>query len=112
MTVVKGFYSDSLPDFQWNPGHKIALAQIDCDYYSSTVEVLNFIKDKMQHGTIIAFDDWNCFYADSKRGQRLAFGKWKEELINMFHFEPFLPISFGGMSFICQEKNKIGTEYL
>lgn len=112
LTIVKGFFEDSLPKVRWPTEHKIAVAYVDVDYYSSTREVLAFIRDKLQHGAIIAFDDWNCYYADSERGQRRAFKEFREELQDVACFEEFRPISFGGTSFIYQELGKIGQAVL
>ncbi len=110
--TVKGFYDKVLPGFGWNPNEKIAVAYIDCDYYESTVPVLDFLKDKLIHGSILAFDDWNCYYGDPKRGERKAFSKFQALTKDEFCFEPFLPISFGGMSFIVLKKDLIGREVL
>lgn len=112
ITTVKGFYHDTLPKMQWDNDHVIALAYIDVDYYSSTRDVLKFIQDKLQHGSIIAFDDWNCYYADSMRGQRLACSEFQQEIAGKGRLEPYLPIGFGGMSFIYQEMDKLGKKIL
>jgi hypothetical protein len=112
ITVVPGFFAETLPAAKWNEDHKIALAYIDVDYYSSTKDVLAFIAGKLQHGSIIAFDDWNCYYADPARGQRRAFSEWQRDLGGMARFEPFLQISWCGMSFIYQETGKVGTPVL
>ena len=97
---------------KWDSDHKIALAYVDVDYYSSTKEVLEFIADKFQHGSIIAFDDWNCYYADPMRGERRAFTEWQESLSAVARFEPFLPIAWSGQSFIYQELDKLGRVIL
>ena len=109
--VVKGFYSDTLKTYKFSKKNKIALAYIDCDYYSSTIEVLNFLSDKISHGTLIAFDDWNCYYGDPRRGQRKAFSEFKQILEKKFYFEKFRTIHTGGMSFICLDK-EIGDDFL
>jgi O-methyltransferase len=54
----------------------IAIALIDCDLYESTAVVLDFIKDLIANGTIVLFDDWNCFNADDERGQRKALAEF------------------------------------
>jgi hypothetical protein len=110
--AVKGFYENTLPLYQFPDNQKIALAYIDCDYYSSTVEVLNFLKDKLSHGTILGFDDWDCYYADPYRGQRLAFAEFKKDTESHFHYEEFRRIGSGGMSFVCLEKQKMGQVVL
>lgn len=110
--AVKGFYSDSLKSYKLSEEDKIALAYIDCDYYSSTVDVLNFLSTKISHGTIIAFDDWDCYYADPQRGQRKAFTEFKTAMENSFLFVKFRTIGSGGMSFICLERKLVGSECL
>lgn len=77
LTTVKGFYDQSL-NFELQRRflpRKAAVIYVDCDLYMSTVPVLRFVKPFFQVGTVIVFDDWNCFYGDPDRGERLA---WKE----------------------------------
>lgn len=70
----KGFYNESLThDLQQELKNYLAkVVLIDCDLYSSTVPVLAFIKPMLQRGTLILFDDWNCFNADDTKGERKA----------------------------------------
>ena len=110
--AIKGFYEDTLSTYKFESGTKIALAYIDCDYYSSTVSVLEFLKDKISHGTLLGFDDWDCYYADPCRGQRLAFQEFLNQTTDKFHFEKFRVIGSGGMSFVCLEKDKMGLAVL
>jgi hypothetical protein len=73
--LVEGYFEHSLNDelkAQLRQ-RRIAIALIDCDLYASTVRVLNFIDDTIVDGTILLFDDWNCFNADDGRGERKAF---------------------------------------
>jgi O-methyltransferase len=77
LMTVKGFYDRSLnPELQeiFLP-RKAAVVYIDCDLYRSTVPVLQFVKPFLQVGTVIVFDDWNCFHGDPDRGERRA---WRE----------------------------------
>ncbi len=112
VVTVKGFYEDSLPAFNWQKDHVIAMAYIDCDYYKSTKECLNFIKDKLQHGSLIVFDDWNCYYSDPKRGQRLAYSEFKNDLSEKITLVEFSNIESGGKAFIILENDKIGKDAL
>lgn len=73
--LIEGFYDRSL-----RPGLKaelgmgpVALALIDCDLYESTVPVLEFLADRLQDGSILMFDDYNCFGASDGHGERRAF---------------------------------------
>jgi len=73
--LIEGFFKDSLKEEirdEYQMG-KISIALIDCDLYSSTVEVLGFIANMIQDKTILIFDDWNTFDKDNERGQRKAF---------------------------------------
>lgn len=111
VTTVNGFYHSSLPSHHWNPEHKIVLAYIDCDFYESIIPVMDFLKTKLAHGAIVAFDDWNCYYGDPQRGAKRAFAEfqagWKDG-----YFEPFLNISYCGTSFIYLQKDMMGKEIL
>jgi hypothetical protein len=76
--LVPGYYQDSL-----NAQTKATLAlraaaiiHIDCDLYESTIQVLDFITDYVQDGTVILFDDWMCFKGHPNRGERRAFAEW------------------------------------
>lgn len=75
LITVKGFYDASLKDELTSRllPTKAAVIYVDCDLYESTVPVLGFIKPFLQRGTIIVFDDWNCFHGDPDRGERRAF---------------------------------------
>jgi hypothetical protein len=109
LRTVKGFYDDSLTADLQNEllPRKAAVVYVDCDLYKSTVPVLDFIKPFLQVGTIIVFDDWNCFYGHPERGERLA---WKEflEANQQLRFEPFVSTN-EAQSFICIEPNSNPT---
>lgn len=91
LRTVKGFYDDSLtPELQQQLlPKKAAVVYVDCDLYKSTIPVLKFVKPFLQPGTIIVFDDWNCFLGDPERGERRA---WREfcEANPELRFEPFV----------------------
>jgi O-methyltransferase len=110
--AVKGFYNITLPNYKFENNEKFALAYIDCDYYSSTSTCLKFIKNNMQHGCLIAFDDWDCYYSDPMRGQKLAFSEFEKELVKTHKFETLCDIASGGKCFVALEINKIGKNIL
>lgn len=78
---VKGWYEQSLTcdvkrDHRLN---RAAVIHVDCDLYSSTAEVLTFIEDVVQPGTIITFDDGYVFRDEKKPedfGEQKAFNQW------------------------------------
>lgn len=99
--TVAGFYDDTLDDRtkrRFLP-RKAAVVYVDCDLYESTVPVLDFVEDFLQRGTIVVFDDWNCFHGDPGRGERRA---WSEFRARTSHigFEPFVATG-EAQSFIC-----------
>jgi O-methyltransferase len=101
LMTVRGFYDQSLTQelaTRLLP-KKAAVIYVDCDLYISTVSVLNWIPPFLQVGTIVVFDDWNCFSADPERGERRA---WREflEAHSQFRFEPFVSTA-EGQTFIC-----------
>ncbi len=78
LVTVKGFYDDSLDEATRRrlDGKKAAVVYVDCDLYASTVPVLRFVRDFLQRGTVIVFDDWNCFHGDPDRGERRAWAEF------------------------------------
>ncbi len=101
LQTVRGFYDRSLTNelaSRFAP-KKAAVIYIDCDLYVSTVSVLNWIPQFLQPGTVIMFDDWNCFAADPDKGERRA---WREFLQAnaRLRFEPFISTA-EGQAFIC-----------
>lgn len=94
LLTVKGFYDTSLTPAlrdELLPG-KAAVIYVDCDLYASTVPVLEFVKDFLQVGTIIVFDDWNCYHADPRKGERLAWAEFKARYPEL-EFEDFYATS-------------------
>lgn len=75
LRTVKGFYKDSLTTALRDElaPLKAAVVYIDCDLYASTVPVLGFVRDFLQPGTVLIFDDWFLFYGEPDRGERRAF---------------------------------------
>jgi O-methyltransferase len=99
--LVEGFYSDSLtPETREQlPVRSAAVVLIDCDFYESTRDVLEFIGPYLQHGSLLLFDDWYNFRGDPLRGEQRAFTEW---LAANPRFSASRYINFGwhGLSFI------------
>jgi hypothetical protein len=59
-TVVlhKGWFSDTIPAWHVQHTGPIAFIHIDCDLYSSTVDILTGLADRLQAGTVILFDEY------------------------------------------------------
>ncbi|MBS3066966.1 hypothetical protein J4205_04010 [Candidatus Pacearchaeota archaeon] len=104
--LVKGWFEKSLNEKTRNSLKlkKAAIIYIDCDLYESTVPILNFIKQFLQEGTVIIFDDWFCFRGDPNRGEKRAFKEWLKNNPGLMAIE-FIRFGWGGNSFIMRKKN-------
>jgi len=73
--LVVGWFDQTLPGFVGKIGTApIALLHIDCDLYSSTVTVLNHLKNNIVPGTVIVFDE----YINYPGWQLDEFRAWQE----------------------------------
>lgn len=57
LKFIKGWFQDTLPIFTSGYSGSVALIHIDCDIYSSTKTILEYMKPYIQPGTIIIFDE-------------------------------------------------------
>jgi hypothetical protein len=57
VVLVKGMFSDTLPDFIKEQNKKISFIHMDADLYSSTKYVLDTLKDYIEPGCVIVFDE-------------------------------------------------------
>lgn len=91
LTTVSGFFDQSLNEETRKKfsGKKAAIIYVDCDLYVSTIPVLEFCRHFLQRGTILVFDDWNCFHGDPDRGERRAFREFLAKYPDLV-FEPFM----------------------
>lgn len=103
--LVQGFFEDSLnqktiDSYQLR---SCALCVVDCDLYSSTVTVLDFVLPFLKDSSIIYFDDWTDFGGGEKKGEPKAFAEFLEknkETVSAEEFEDFLAIGSKGKAFI------------
>lgn len=57
VTLIKGWFNETLPGFVEQHKDPVAFVHIDCDLYSSTKTVFDNLKDRFVVGSIIAFDE-------------------------------------------------------
>lgn len=84
--LVVGWFNQTLPGFKKTvlKNDPIALLHIDCDLYSSTVTVLNELKDNIVPRTIIVFDE----YLNYPGWQLDEFRAWQEFVVaNQIKYE-------------------------
>ena len=55
--MIVGLFEDSLPGFVKDKISNIAVLIVDCDLYSSTKTIFDYVKDYLVEGTIIIFDE-------------------------------------------------------
>ena len=101
-TAVPGFYEETLGAAAPSDAPSdIALAYIDCDMYSSTSSVLEYLRPRLKHGMILAFDDYFCFSSERIAGEKLAF----EEMVaheSAWRFERYRDFGWAGASFVVE----------
>jgi len=96
IVIHKGWFKDTLPKFVFDEIKPIAFANIDCDTYESTKEVLNILGQRITKGTILILDDYHSYYG-WKQGQHKA---WKEFVSD--HLLKYKYIGIGVMSAIIE----------
>ncbi len=80
----------------------IALAYVDCNMYSSTVDVFEFLAPRLKHGMIVAFDDYYCYSPQHISGER-AFLIEFEAAHPQWNFARFRDVHWAGVSFIVED---------
>lgn len=100
--TVQGFYDKTLTGHEPSEyGIKAAaFVHVDCDLYSSTVPVLEFVTPLLQPGSILSFDDWYCENGDPRRGEQRAFHEWRDDSGKRFRLDPYHQFGWHGMSFL------------
>lgn len=75
ISVVKGWYKEVLPRLPARV--RFAVVHIDCDFYESTLDVLNrlFGAGMVSDGCTFLFDDWYCNRGSPDYGEQRA---WRE----------------------------------
>jgi predicted O-methyltransferase YrrM len=74
VVLHKGWYRETIPPWLEAVPGPIAFVHIDCDLYSSTVDVLDGLRDRLQQGTVIVFDE----YFNYPNWDRHEFRAWQE----------------------------------
>lgn len=97
--IVEGFFDQTLAEPARIPLDKVAIAWVDCDLYSSTVPVLDYLTDRLSQGAILLFDDWFCFKGDPGRGEQRACGEWLDRNPQI-SLVPWRQFNWAGQAFI------------
>ena len=101
--IIKGFYKDTLKKKPIEYGIKKArVIMIDCDLKDPTMLALQFVKETLQKGTIILFDDYIFYKGDEKKGEHGAFEEFKAKNPSI-KFRPAFEYGYGSKAFIVTE---------
>jgi hypothetical protein len=72
--LIKGWFSETLPNFIKYHNKKVSFIHIDCDLYSSTKFILNNLKDYIDVDCVLVFDELvNYPGFDGETGELKAF---------------------------------------
>ena len=74
VVLHKGRFSDTIPQWLSTVAGPVAFIHVDCDIYSSTVEVLEGLYARMQPGTVLLFDE----YFNYPNWEQHEFRAWRE----------------------------------
>lgn len=106
VAIYKGWFKDTLSkDLQeaLNNKTKISIAWIDCDMYTSTKQVLNFIPSLLTQGSILIFDDYFCYRGDPNKGEQRAMDEFLKRNSSI-ELIPYQKFGIVGNSFIVNIK--------
>ena len=103
--TVQGWFDQTLSSqqAQRNGVNKVAVAWVDCDFYESTIPVLEFLSSRVTTGSVVAFDDWRCYRNHPGFGQQRAVKEWLERNPRL-SLSPLLSFGWNGMVFTVTQK--------
>lgn len=78
VTLIKGWFHESLPPFLEEHDGDIAFLHIDCDIYSSAKTILDLLKERINPGCIIVFNEY-FNYPGWEEGEYKAFQEFIAE---------------------------------
>lgn len=105
LTLVKGYFSDTLPsmDRAMLRTHGVPLCvYIDCDLYSATRDVLDFLTGILVTGTWLLFDDYWFYRGSPNHGEQRAVGEWLKTN-GRFGLSPYCNFNGYGRAFLAYE---------
>jgi O-methyltransferase len=98
-TIVKGMYSDTLASTPLT--EEVAVANLDCDLYASTVDVLDHLLGRrlLPDGAVLLMDDYNCNRANPRFGMRRAMRECFARTDGFYDYSEFLRYGWHGRAF-------------
>jgi hypothetical protein len=74
VVLPKGLFHDTIPKWCEAVAGPVAFMHVDCDLYASTMDVLSGLRQRLQPGTVIVFDE----YFNYPNWQQHEFKAWHE----------------------------------
>ncbi len=106
VTLVKGLFSESLPPFLDEHAEPVAFVHIDCDLYTSTQTVLDFLAPRLVAGSQLVLDDF-MYMPGWQRQEHRAFFEFIEKYRWRFEYTGYaseFPACSVGVKLIEQKK--------
>ena len=102
-SLGKNYHNEKISDYV--DDNFIAIALFDMDLSEPTYVALEFIKEKLNHGSIIIFDEYNGFKSDENLGEFRALHKFLDNN-KQFSVRLYLRYGDGGVAFqLLKNKN-------
>ena len=77
-TLVVGWFNETLPNFAFDAYGPATLVHIDCDIYSSTKTVFEYVGSQLTTGSVIVFDELHS-YPGWEQHEAKAFSEFIED---------------------------------
>lgn len=111
ITLHKGWFDETV--FPWvkealESDLHVAVVHMDMDYYNSCLTVLKSISQLLRTGTVMLFDDWNCFAASNRAGERRAVRDWLATNPSI-DLNPWFSYGWHGQVFFCDVLSNRGS---
>jgi hypothetical protein len=90
VTLVKGWFSETLPKFIQEHNERVAFLHVDCDLYSSTKCIFDFLHPHIGPGSVIVFDEY-FNYPGWQNHEHKAFMELIDQHQLCFRYDAFVP---------------------
>lgn len=88
VTLIRGWFNESLPKFLDNHPEQCAFIHVDCDLYSSATTVLDLLHNRIKSGTVIVFDEY-FNYPGWQNGEFKAFEEFCDKYSMKYEYIAF-----------------------
>lgn len=85
VTLVKGWFNETLPEFLREHDEKVTLLHVDCDLYSSTRTIFDLLGSRLVDGSVIVFDEY-FNYPGWREGEYRALAEYAESTQSRFEY--------------------------